>query len=284
MSLNTNTVNGTDPIRIESKSVNSIQQDNIPCQLPIEVIPNILINLPTTKLSELILVCKDWKAIVTDDYYFPNKMIPPPNFNGPQKWTEYTKGEVGKAPLLPRWVFKCMEKGDHMLTFIPERVKIKKEDGTELVVPINSLKNIGELFANTINGRKIGFSPKSWPAGIQAERPLEKGHWVLISKKAIGRGLNYQGQVDKANEAGANMSGLIDTVISLFMEYLRTGERHFIGDPPQNGQSTWVRVDAIKYRLYLGFVPSGLAVDTHCEDDRVEDQMAFAPAVKFFEN
>jgi F-box associated protein len=268
MNLNTRTVNSPCPI-----------------QLPLDVIPNILTKLPATKLSELALVCKGWNSIVTEDYYFPNKMIPPPNFNGPQSWKEYTKGEVGKAPLLPRWVFKCMEKGEHMLTFIPETVTLKEEDGTEWVVPINSLKNIGELFANTINKRKIGFSPQSSSKAINnIIIPSEKGHWVLISKKAFGRDLNYQGQVVEAEKIGANMSGSIDTVISLFMEYLRTGELHLLGKPSdEKGQSTWVRVDAIKNRLYLGFVPFGLRVDEGYFSSYADVQVAFAPARKFFE-
>jgi hypothetical protein len=215
----------------------------------------------------------------------PNELVLHPNFNGPQRWKEYTGAEVGKAPALPKWVFKCMEKGEHMLTFIPETVRITKEGGKELEVRINSLEAVDLLFKNGINGRKIGFSRDSWEAAIREIRPSEKGHWALISKREIGRCLNYRQQLELANEMGADASELIDTVISLFMEYLRTGERHFIMDPPQCGLRTWTRVkeQTNGLRINLGFAPSGLFVG-YCDEDSAYDYLAIVPEKKFFGN
>jgi hypothetical protein len=191
---------------------------------------------------------------------------------------------VGEAPLLTREFFTLMRKGDYMLTFIPEEVKIKTEDGMDIIVPIDSLKNIGELFAKTINGRQIGFSTKSWSAALQEKRPPRKGYWVLISKNALGRNKDYDGQVKEAKDKGAKVSDLIDTVISLFMEYLRTGEKYFIWDPPQNGLRTWVRVNdqTQNLRLGLGFVASGLHVFSD-DDAYAFGYLAFAPARKSIE-
>lgn len=276
MSLNTNTVNSTRLIDAEAMIVDSIQQDP-PIQLPLDIILIILKNLPTSKLSTLFLVCKDWRIIVDNDDFL-NKMILPPNFNGPERWVEYTKADAGNAPNLPRWVFKLMQNGEHMLTFIPETVKITNKDGTEKEEPINSLERVGSLFSHVINKRKISFSTNSWKEAIQEVRPTEKGHWVLISKKAKGRGLNHQQQVDEVKKEGAITPNLIDTVISFFMEYLRTGQCQFSDNPrDKNELSTWIRVDTI----WLSFVTSSLHV--HGSDSpNASGNLAVVSSCKFF--
>jgi F-box associated protein len=276
MNLTTNAVNNTCPIHAEAMEVDSTQPDHS-IHLPIDVIPNILRNLPATAIPELSWVCRDWRKIVDNDV-FANQMMLPPNANGPQTWREFTKTDTGKAPLLPRWVFKCMRTNNYMLTFIPKSVKIQNEDGTETDVLINSLEVISKLFVHTINGRKIGFSTNAWQPYIQAKITPEEGHWVLIRKKAMGRGLDYSGQVDKAQEIGAIMPDSIETVISLFMEYLRTGEKLPLDE---KDLSIYVRVDDKIRRLWLGFVASGFYV-TGCCDAHAHDLLAFAPARKFF--
>jgi len=258
----------------------NINAGNFTSELPLDVIPNILRNVSIRDFPAVALVCQKWKEIL-DDKSFQENLT---EINGPRRWNEYTNGDVGEAPPLPKEFFKLMRKGDYMLTFIPEEVKIKTEDGMDIIVPIDSLKNIGELFAKTINGRQISFSKNSWSAALQEKRPPRKGYWVLISKNALGRSKNYDGQVKEAKDKGAKVSDLIDTVISLFMEYLRTGEKYFIWDPPQNGLRTWVRVNdqTQNLRLGLGFVASGLDVG-RCTDDDTPDCLAFAPARKSIE-
>ena len=171
-----------------------------------------------------------------------------------------------------------MQSDKYMLTYIPETVKIKNEDGTESVVPLNSLENVGKLFAHTLNGRNIGFDPDSFPNFMQEVKTLEKGHWILISKKAMGKGLDYLRQVGKANEMGAIMPGSIETVTSLFMEYLRTEEKHPLDEI---GKSIFIRVDDKIRRLWLGFSSSGIRVDYFDYDFACPD-LAFAPARKTF--
>lgn len=215
----------------------------------------------------------------------PNEMVLPPNFNGPQIWKECTGAEVGKAPALPKWVFKCMEKGEHMLTFIPETVRITKEGGKELEVRVNSLEALDLLFKNGINGRKIGFSTNSWEAAIREIRASENGHWALISKNEIGRNLSYQQQQQLAakEEVGANASETIDTVISLFMEYLRTGELPLSGNSwSGNSKPTWIRVNDKIHGLgvILGSTSSGIFVGS-C-NDIANVNLAIALEKKFF--
>ena len=106
----------------------------------------------------------------------------------------------------------------------------------------------------------------SWTEAIQEKRNLEKPHWVLISKEIIGRNKSYEDQQKLAKEEnknipGTNISGLMDTAISIFMEYVRSGERNFIWDSAKN-EYNWVRVNeqTRELRLCLGFAPSGLIV------------------------
>jgi hypothetical protein len=273
------------PTQVNVNIVDFSHQNPI-AQIPHELISIIFRNLPATQFFKLGLVCKTWKKIV-ESKDIQNQIILPFNINGPQRWKEFTDGDVGEVPPLPIWVFKLMEKDGHMLTYIPESVKITNKDGTEKIVPMDSLKNIGDLFANTINGRSIGFSEQSWQPAIQEQRLSEKGHWVLISKNARGKLLTYQRQVARANEMEANLSDLIDTVISLLFEYLRTGNQYFIGHPPQknDGQRIWVRVNDITHnrRLAVSFVSSGLDVRMeNCNDEDANNFLAFAPARKFF--
>ena len=101
---------------------------------------------------------------------------------------------------------------------------------------------------------------------IQEKRKHEKPHWVLISKEMIGRNKSYEHQQKLAKEEnnnvpGTKISGLIDTAISVFMEYVRSGERNFIWDSAKN-EYNMVRVNEQTNggRLGLGFAPSGLDV------------------------
>ena len=133
-------------------------------------------------------------------------------------------------------------------------------------VPLDSLEVIGKLVANPTKGNKIGYHANSWTEALQEKRNLEKPHWVLISKEIIGRNKSYEDQQKLAKEEnknipGTNISGLMDTAISMFMEYVRSGERNFICDWAKI-EYNWVRVNEQTrgVQLCLGFTPSGLLV------------------------
>lgn len=274
MSLTTNTVNSKSSLYVEAISINTVQ-------LPLDVVPIILKTLEATDLSTLCLVCKNWNSVFDNDD-LKIKIIWPPHFNGPEKWTEYANVDAGEAPALPRSVLRIMQKREHILTFIPETVKTINNDGTEIPVSINSLEVIGNLFLHTINERKIGFYTNAIEREIKEERPTEKAHWVLISKKPMGINLNYEKQLNEAKNLRTTMSEPIDTVISLFMEYLRTGTFHFSEKSAYNSiLSSQIRVDAKINRLFLNFVDSCLDVDSLFDDYSGSD-MAFAASWKFF--
>jgi hypothetical protein len=282
MSLNINSVNSTGISQPEP-----IQKQDIiplPGQLPIDLIPNILKNVPAAKITDLALVCRKWKEIV-DDKDFERGPLPQ-NFYGRQKVYEITGWDGGKESSFPRWIYACMAKGGHIFTWVPKTATKIQDDGTKLKVELKSLAVIGDLFANAVNkknGEEIGFSPNSWPDALKDIRPLEEGHWVLISKKEMGRKMTYSEQVDEAKRVGAKVSDAIDTAFSWFMEEAVTGDRPY----RPYGRETWVRVnDQTKlgdknYRLWFGFVPSGLNVFRN-HDARALDFVAFAPAWKSF--
>ena len=260
MQINTN-VTGTNQYEVQS------MVDPIVGYLPTDVLPIIFQNVKTD-LPNLALVCKNWKTIVDNKQF--RKTIRPAKAFGSREWKEYIGVDAGEELLLPRRAYGDMEKGNYYLTFIPKTVKVMQENGKvddismDIEIPLDSLEVIGKLVANPTKGNKIGYV-NSWQP-IPEKRNLENPHWVLISKDIIGRNKSYQDQQKLAKEEnknipGTNISGLMDTAISMFMEYIRSGERNFIWDLSKN-EYNCVRVNEVtdRWRLCLGFARSGLHV------------------------
>jgi hypothetical protein len=261
--------------------------------LPTDVLPIIFLNM-TTDLPHLALVCKNWKVIVDNKQF--REMICLAKAFGSREWKEYMGVDVGEEPLLPRRAYGDMEKGNYYLTFIPEKVKKtqvngKVDDASRDIeevkeVPLDSLEVIGQLVANRINGNNVGFYPNAWQEAISKKRSLEKPHWVLISKEVIGKNKTYEehqklAKEENKNSPGANISGLIDSILSVFMEYVRSGERNFEWDSAKN-QNNWIRVNEKTggIRISLGFAPSGLNVFSRC--GHAYTDVGFALAWKSF--
>ncbi len=273
MQINNTNVTGTNQYVVQSMA------DPIAGSLPTDVLPIIFQNAKTD-LPSLALVCKNWKAIV-DNKSFRETICPVKAF-GTQKWQDFIGVNAGKEPLLPRRAYADMEKGNYYLTFIPEKVKMTQVNGMVKEVPLDSLEAIGKLVSNPTKGYKIGYYANSWQEALQEKRNLEKSHWVLISKEIIGRNKSYEDQQKLAEEenkniSGTNISGLMDTAISMFMEYVRSGERNFIYDSAKN-EYNWVRVNEVTnvWRLGLGFAPSGLYVNANYDDPYESVGFAFA--------
>ncbi len=279
MQINNTNVAGTNQYEVQS------MVDPIVGPLPADILPIIFQN-GKTDLPNLALVCKNWKAIV-DNTQFCETIRPAIAF-GVQEWKEYIGVDAGEEPRLPRRAYGDLEKEGGLLTFIPEKVKVI-ENGFEVF--LDNLKVIGKLVGNPKKGNKTGYTRDSCRA-ISEDRKQEKPHWVWIKKEVIGRGKSYEQQqelvakTENKKAPGAKISGLIDTAISVFMEYVRSGEQIFVWDPPVNfGQRTWVRVnEQFKgSRLGVGFAPSGLNVH-YCYDhnDDYKVHIAVAPARKSF--
>ncbi len=259
--------------------------------LPLEV-TRIIFQNAKADLPYLALVCKEWRNLADDKVL--RETIRPSKAFGSREWKEYIGVDAGEELPLPRRAYGDVEKGNYYLTFIPKSVKVtqenKKVDDTsmdiELVkeVPLDSLEVIGKLVANPTKGNKIGYHIDSWQKALQEKRNLEKPHWVLISKEVIGRNKTYGDQQKLAKEEnknipGTNISGLMDTAISIFMEYVRSGERNYIWDSAKN-ECNWVRVNeqTRELRLGLGCTSSGLDVFNDCDKARDNVGVAFARA------
>ncbi len=276
----TTIVSGADPIHGQPMEIDSIAQFS---ELPMDVVSIILQNLKAD-LPSVALVCRNWKAIADDETIC--KMIRPAQAFGVQEWKEYIGVDAGDEPRLPRRAYGDLQKEGGLLTFIPEKIKVI-ENGKEVL--LDNLKAVGKLVGNPKKGNKTGYYRDAWPEAISEKRKQEKPHWVWIKKEVIGRNTAYYQQQELiAKEEnikipGAKISGLIDTAISVFMEYVRSGEQIFVQDPPVDGQRTWVRVneETRKCKLGLGFVPSGLDVNISVNGDRhAPSSVAVAPSWK----
>ena len=275
----TTIVSGADPIHGPPMEIDRIVQFS---ELPIDVVPIIFQNLKAD-LPSVALVCRNWKAIADDETFC--KMIRPAQAFGVQEWKEYIGVDVGDEPRLPRRAYGDLEReGGGLLTFIPEKVK-DIENGNEVL--LDNLEAVGKLVGNPKKGNKTGYTIDSWPEAISEKRKQEKPHWVWIKKEVIGRHKSYEQQqelvaiVENKKAPGANISGLIDTAISVFMGYVRSGEQIFVWDPPVKGLRTWVRVNEQTrgLRLGLGFAPSGLVV-YNCHGDGDYVCIAVSPSRK----
>ncbi len=251
-------VSGADPIHGQPMEIDPIGQFS---ELPMDVVPIIFQNLKAD-LPSVALVCRNWKAIADAEGF--RQMIRPAQAFGIQEWKDYFGVDAGDEPRLPRRAYGDLEKEGGLLTFIPEKVKVI-ENGKEVL--LDNLEVIGKLVGNPKKGNKIGYTQNSWQA-ISEKRKREQRHWVWIKKEVIGRNKSSEQQQELVAKEenkkvpGAKISGLIDTAISVLMEYVRSGEQIFVWDPPVNGQRTWVRVNEQTkgYRIGLGFAPSGLDV------------------------
>ncbi len=249
--------------------------------LPIDLFPRIFQDLKVD-LPSVAMVCKNWKALADDGEF--RKMIRPAQAFGAQEWKEYIGVDVGEEPCLPRRAYGDLQKEGGLLTFIPEKVKVI-ENGNEVL--LDNLEVIGKLVGNPKKGNKTGYAQGSLQELISEKRKQEKPHWVWIKKEVIGRNKTYVQQQElvakeeNKKALGAKISGLIDTAISVFMEYVRSGEQIFVWDPPVNGQRTWVRVNEQTrgYRIGLGFAPSGLYV-YYFHYGSVNASVAVAPSRK----
>ncbi len=231
--------------------------------LPMDVIRIILENLKAD-LPSVALVCKSWKALADEEDF--RKLIRPPQAFGTKEWQIHIGADAGAEPPLPRRAYGDLEKQGGCLTFIPDKVKMPKQNGILEDVPLDSLEAIGNLIKKHKMDLEPGYSMNSCKEAIKEKRKPEKPHWVWIKNEIIGENYSYMKQKEIANEEnkkipGTHISGLIDIAISIFMEYVRFRKRYFIRDP-YNNVYTLVRVkDRTRgWQIGLGFTSDGLDI------------------------
>jgi hypothetical protein len=137
-----------------------------------------------------------------------------------------------------------------MLTLIPTSIKVKDAKGNNKEIIIDSGDAIKEMLPYQKGGHIIGFDERwqSWPEAMAEKRQIAKTHtWVWINKQVTGRHMSYEDEITLVKKESleakeANTSDLIDTVVSLLMNYIKTGEKCFEFNPG-NRKGTWIRVN-----------------------------------------
>ena len=236
------------------------------CLLPIDVARIIFQDLKAD-FPAMALVCKNWQVLVDDEIF--RQRIRPAQAFGTEEWEKYIGVDAGKEPRLPRCAYGDLEKEGGMLTFIPKKVKVIKENGEMDEVWLDNLKAIGNLVKEPRTDLETGYENNSSSEIIKQKRYRERPHWVWIKKEVFGKSKTFKEQQEIAKESNARISGLIDTVVSVFMEYIKSGERNF--DTYQCNcvrVNNWLNDD---WGISLGFNLSGLSIHCYRDDDRKDD-------------
>lgn len=244
-------------------STNPPQQQNQTdyiCLLPREV-AWIIFSQAKTNLPALVLVSRKWKEIADDPLLY--KMIFPAIARGEEAWKQIFPVDPGKAPRLPRRVHKDIDNQGGLLTFIPKTISIVQKDG--VFVEEFTATNMGELVKAPKEGNETCFTEYSCGRSIHEMKTSEEPHWVWIkTNRVVCEGASGEVQQAFVELQGGSVSGFLDTIVSLFMDYIMTGRRYFALDP-DNGNPLNIRVkdktDDIQIRV--GFVGRRLNVNTY---------------------
>ena len=282
MTLNTAIVSERGPIHGEPMEIDGIGPFS---ELPMDIV-RIIFQAQKADLPAIALVCKKWKALADDEGF--RQMIRPTQAFGTKEWEKYIGVEVKAEPRLPRRAYGDLERERGFLTFIPEKVNITKENGVIEEVVLDNLEAIGNLVKKPKAGFKTGYGScytfDPWETVVTEKIKQEKPHWVWIKNEVLGnKDETFSQQQEIAKEEnkkipGTKVSELIDTVITLFMEYVRYGKRHFIWDP-NTTHTQWVRVNS-RWGKSLFFSPEGLRV--HHMYGHVGKNVGFVLARRFF--
>ena len=201
--------------------------------LPVDAARLILCNLKVY-LPDLARVCSRWRDLVDDDDF--RDMIRPAKAFDSREWKHYIGVDAGDEPRLPRCAYRDMESGKYLLTFVPKIVKLILKNKYAVVINLNNLKVVEKLVANPKNGNKMVFTEIFSPQKIlNSKRKLENSHWVLLNTEFQPNG-TFDKQQELAREVkikapDTKISGLIDAVISVCMEFIRSGKRYPLHEP-----------------------------------------------------
>lgn len=173
---------------------------------PLELTAEIF-TLSRSNLAAIALVSKQFKNLAED--YAKNH--PLMGSFGETEWRRFN-GNPGVVPPIPLKLYQLFDPSKHLLTLIPETINDQPVD----------LKSI-DCFIQSYKGNvKSNYS--SFLPALTIEK--HKSHWFLLSKNIIPDTKHIffyeQRQIVKAQ--GFQIPNLIDTVVSLLMHNLKTGE------------------------------------------------------------
>jgi len=220
-------------------------------------------------IGSLYLVSRNWTALLSFlEYTEPIKLmlIGLIAFNK-LKWEEYI-GDVGEEPSLPAdmhqilqsqcpiWPGKKVEQ-THMLTLVPKTV-----NGEPLTLKLMDL-----LIQKPKKGNKTKFDEISSFYGHD-KTTVDESHWVLMTKDVIPKSRNksytdQQQLAEACNKDGIEyeVPKLLDATVSVFMEYVQTGER-LLSNKPWIYTRCREQESSGNYQMFVGgFSLSGLVVD-----------------------
>ncbi len=243
-------------------------------QLPTELLP-IIFAMAKSAVPTFALVNRQWREIA-DSKVLQDDIFPQSAF-GKKDWNRYFPGMAGNETFLPRCAYGDFDQGD-LLTFIPEILKMKDEDGNIRDEPV-TLALMGELVKNSRSQYKTSLKICDEQA-IYDLRTSGPSRWVLIKGKAIGKSMCFVDQEKLVNEQGkgASVAGLIDMVVSIFTKFIKTGEQCIFKDRAVDILFIRLR-DKSERRLLCDFGPAGL-LDISSFDDRGTEIIGVAVARK----
>ena len=226
-------------------------------------------SLPEDIWKEIISFSKDSLTLMSCVDIQLNKLIedyvkknPLQGLFGEKEW-KYFNGDPGIVSPIPLKMYQDFDASKYMLTFIPETI-----NGETL-----TLTCIDKFIKKYNNTDESNYRYPLSNYFISDETVSKfKAHWVMLSKDVLDGTRNKTFEIQKklVEEKEFEIPNLIDTVVSLLMHKMKTGE--FIYPDDSNGhQYTVTRVQEKNNRGYRiivgGFSALGLRVDYHGDYD-----------------
>ena len=211
----------------------------------------------------LACVSKQFNALTT----LMAKQCPPRGSFGKVQWEKHGAKVGEEPPMIPisLKLYQDCAKGLFMCTFIPETIN-------EELLTISSI----DRFVSERKGvKKSNYRYPLALFGIGNDSVKKfKGHWVILAKEVLEgtRDEKFDVQKDKVEKSGFEVPELIDTIVSLLMHNLSTGE--FIYPDASKGQKwTYTRVqeeNSSGFKIIVGgFSASGLHVGSYYGDGSI---------------
>lgn len=225
---------GIETSMVHGAGASGTQSQNLIQYIPVDKICEIFSYLNMKDLAGCALVCEQWTVITNDPFTWKSTIER--FFFGPDKWSKYY-GETGETPPLPEDMHKLLlspcpfwstpEKpvrvmDSHMLVLIPAAVN-------EEALTLNKLQDLIQ------NPQSEGYATdykvySNWTKGEHGSTPIERSHWVLMTRDVVpgSRNKTYQEQKDLVNQYGGyRLPGALEAAVCTLMEHVSSGSMLF---------------------------------------------------------
>lgn len=232
------------PIRSKKKPQATVDK------LPTALMRIIFSNLHITELREYVMN-KKWSRLKNDDFLL-SKLVARDLSFGKKQWQKYF-GDIGIEPSLPSDIHKTLFSpcpffpdkqvmDTHMLVLIPQTV-----DGKPL-----TLVNFGKLLKDPQEGHEMGFDGSYTLSKKYKDKPIERAHWILMTKEPIPGSRNKSDadlQTLVAKYPDYEIPKILEATVCIFTHYVSSGERLY-GNKPWTFTSCQDLVDG--HRVSVG--------------------------------